>query len=156
VDAQHPIPTRHPIRPRSERSPDGHLLNDPELVQMRAESAARERELLPFSVTNNRRWKMYVLGATIFFPCATWFFTPAGFQSLWFQVLVSAAYGSFIAFVRPTGYLAVLATMAAGLSIQAFTGHGGVGFMLGMSMLIYGLIGCVVGLGEMNRLLDGR
>ena len=66
-----------------------------------------------------KRWKMYVLGAVIFFPLATWFFTPAGFQSLWFQLLVSAAYGTFVALYRPTGYTAMISTILAGLAIQA-------------------------------------
>jgi hypothetical protein len=83
-----PVPPRRP------------QLHEPELVRIRAEKAARLQELEPFNPLKpleplsprlKRRWKMYVIGAVIFFPLATWLFTPAGFKSLWFQVIVSAA-----------------------------------------------------------------
>lgn len=99
---------------------------------------------------------MYVIGSVICFPIVTWFLTPAGFQSLWFQVLVSAALGTFVAFLRPTGVMAMLSTSCAGLAIQAFTGHAGLSFALLMSLIFYSVIGAAVGIGEASRLIDGR
>ena len=151
-----PRPTYRPIQPRAERAPGGHLVADPEIERMRVEDRARDEALRPFSEGSKQRWKMYVLGAVIFFPLVTWFFTPAGFQSLWFQLLVSAAYGTFVALYRPTGYTATISTLLAGLSIQAWTGHASIGFGLMMSLIFYGFIGTLVGIGETNRMLDGR
>ena len=150
-------------RPRCPRA--APQLHEPELVRIRADKAARLQELEPFNPLKpleplsprlKRRWKMYVIGAVIFFPLATWFFTPAGFKSLWFQVLVSAAYGSYLAHARPTGTGAVLSTLLAGLTILGFTGHAAPGFGLLMSLVFYGLIGAVIGIGEHSKLLDGR
>ena len=144
------------MRPRAERAPGGHLVGDPEIERLRAADRQRDAALHPLSEESLRRLKMYVLGAVIFFPLATWFFTPAGLQSLWFQVLVSAAYGAFVALFRPTGFTAMISALAAGLAIQAWTGHVAVGFGLMMSLMFYGFIGILVGMGEMSRMMDGR
>ena len=146
-------------------NPRAYRLKEPELVRIRAEKAARLRELEPFDWRHpfrplnarlKRRLKLYVICAVICFPLATWFFTPAGFKSLWFQVLASAAYGSYVALARPTGVAAVLSTVLTGLVILAFTGHAGLGFGFLMSMMFYTIIGFFISIGETSKLLDGR
>ena len=97
-----------------------------------------------------------MIGAVIFFPLITWFFTPAGFQMLWLQIPIAAAYGAVVSFLRPTGITAVALTLLAGLAVQAVTGHLAIGFGLMMSMIIYGVVGQVVGIGERSKVIDGR
>lgn len=149
-----PKPAQAPESPPDPHA--GRLVQDPEIRRLREEDLARDEALDPFSERGKRRLTMYVVGSVIFFPLVTWFFTPAGFQSLWFQWIVSVAFGSFVALKRPTGVTAVLATLAAGLLVQAFTGHVAVGFGLLMSLTIYGFVGALVGFGEMSRIIDGR
>ena len=157
------LQTKYAPPPKPEQEPEvppdphaGYLVQDDEIRRMREEDFARDEALDPFGERGKRRLKMYIIGSVIFFPLATWFFTPAGFQSLWFQLLVSVAYGAFVALKRPTGVTAVVITIAAGFGIQAFTGHIAVGFALLMSLMFYGLIGALVGFGELSRIIDGR
>ena len=145
-----------PIPPRASRPASGHRFDAPELQALRAADEARDRDFDRFSQAALRRWKLYVLGAVLCFPVYTWFFTSAGFQSLWFQVLVSAALGTFFAFQRPTGSPAVAATVGAGLIIQAWTGHIMPSFGLLMTVIFYGLLGGALGVAERGKLIDGR
>jgi hypothetical protein len=110
----------------------------------------------PFGARQRRRWLLYVVGSVVFFPLMTWFFTPAGFQAMWFQALASAAYGTYLAYARPMGITAAIATVVTGLAIQAVTDHIAISFALVISILIYAAIGYIVGMSEYSKLMDGK
>ncbi len=132
------------------------LIHDAELDAMRAADRQRDEALHPLNEQGKRRLKMYILCSMVFFPVATWVFTSAGFSSLWFQLLVAIAYGSFVALVRPAMVLCSVATVLAGLGIQAFCGAtrsgGGLVFVLGL--FLYGTVGLLVGWTEHSKQID--
>ena len=133
------------------------LIHDPELEAMRAADRARDAQLHPFSDEGKRRLKMYILGSMVFFPLVTYVLTPAGLGSLWFQLLIAIAYGTFVALCRPAMVLCAVTTVLAGLSIQAVCGvtdsktHG---FLLVLSLFLYGTVGLLLGFNEHSKQID--
>jgi len=97
----------------------------------------------------------YVLGAVLLFPLATWFFTPAGFSALHWQIPIAAAFGAAFGLLRPTGFLAGALAVAAGLATQVVTGHCAIGFAFLMSLIFYGFVGAFLGVGEHLKMGDG-
>ena len=132
------------------------MISNPELDAMRAADRALDESLHPFSDAGKRRLKMYILCSIVFFPLATWVFTSSGFGSLWFQLLVAIAYGTFVALVRPAMVLCSTVTVAAGLVIQVVCGAtgsgGGLVFLLGM--FLYLTVGLLVGWTEHSKQID--
>lgn len=126
---------------------------------MRAADRARDLDLHPLSARNKRRWKLYVLGAMIFFPLVTYVLTETGLRALWFQLPVAALYGTYVAYARPSAVPAALATVAAGVLTQLVAGvsrndvHGLV-FVLGL--ILYLAVGLVVGVTETSNHVNGE
>ena len=151
--------TRRPLLAPYLPPPPPPRIQDPELDAMRAEDRARDLELHPFSDLNKRRWKMYVIGAMVYFPLVTCIFTSAGFGALWFQLIVAALYGSYLAFARPSGIPAALGALLAGVLTQAVVGlprtkGAGLAFVLGLFMYACG--GLLVGVTERSKILNGE
>ncbi|MDA1195448.1 MAG: hypothetical protein O2894_09725, partial [Planctomycetota bacterium] len=133
-------------RPRALLDQQGRALppppriDDPELEAMRAAERAVDASLHPFAERGLRRLKIYVIGSVVFFPLMTWVFTPAGLGMLWLQLLIAAAYGAYLAWVRPGGLQSALATLLAGVITQSAAGtpttnmHG---FLFTLGLFLY-------------------
>jgi len=133
------------------------LIEDPELDAMRAADQARDEGLRTFNARGKRRLKMYILASVVFFPLVACVLTPAGLNTLWFTVLVAAAYGAFVALARPGMLLCSVATVLTGLLIQSVHGapsSSAEGFAFTLALFLYGTAGLFVGYTEQRRQLD--
>ena len=134
-------------------------IGDPELEAMREADRQIDASMRPLSERGKRRWKAYVLGSMVFFPLATWMLTPAGLNGLWLQLIVAALYGTFLAFARPTGILAALVTLLAGVVTQAIAGTptGGFhGLLLTLGLCMYATLGFILGMTLQAAHVDGE
>ena len=160
VDAPGPQPVSPPRR--TLLTSDGKLvrqplIEDPELQAMRAADEARDAAFHPLNEVGKHRLRIYVLGGCVAFPLANFLLTPAGFQGLWFQLLVGAAYGAFVALVRPGALLCALTTVLAGVAVQAqsgVTGGAKANFYILLAMILYGTAGYLIGSRENDKQLD--
>ncbi len=128
-------------------------LDHPDLQALREQDAADDERFDPFGEAMKKRWKLYVVGAVIFFPLVTALLTPAGFSALYFQIPIAAAYGTYLAYARPTGVMAALATLAAGLLSLLATGHLHLDFSIVVAMIAYAFVGYVIGISEYSKLI---
>jgi len=143
----------------SERPPREPKIDDRELESLRQADREIDAAMHPLNERGKRRWKIHVLGSVVFFPLITWFLTPAGFDGLWLQLIVAAAYGTFIAFARPAGITASVVTLLAGLMTQVIAGtptnhFSGLLFTLGLFM--YATLGFILGMTQEAAYMNGE
>jgi hypothetical protein len=144
-----PRDLEHPVAPHMRQ------MGNAELARIREDREKLWSQFDPWNPAQRRRLALYCAGAVVLFPIATWFFTPAGFTALHWQWAIAIPYGVAFAWLRPTGFLAPALTLAAGLGTQLVTGHAAASFALLMSLVFYGFVGAVLGVGERLKLGDG-
>jgi hypothetical protein len=127
-----------------------------DVLRLHDERLRLHERFAPFGPRTRRRLVRYAIAGAVGFPLLNLLFLPAGTSMLWLQVLLGAAYGGFVAVLRPTGMVAGFAFMALALAAQAIVGKGSL-LSIGMVIvcLVYFCFGLALGIDEENRIADG-